>query len=45
MGNWGSHQKLLDARKQKDSQDRKEMTFAEILNKQEREAVEIISRH
>jgi hypothetical protein len=45
MGNWCSHQKVLDARKQKDSHDLKEMTLAEILNKQKREAVEIISRY
>jgi hypothetical protein len=30
--------------KQEDSQDLKEMTLAEILNKEERDPVEIISR-
>jgi hypothetical protein len=44
MGNWGSHQKVLDARKQKDPQDLTEMTLSEILNEEEREAVEIFSR-
>jgi hypothetical protein len=40
----GSHQKVPDARKARDSQDPTGMTLAEIPNKEEKEPVETISR-
>jgi hypothetical protein len=44
MGNWGSNQKVPDARKARTSQDSMEMTLVEIPNKREGEPVDTISR-
>jgi hypothetical protein len=44
MGNRGSHQKVPDASKTRDSEAPKRMTFAEIVKKGEKEPVEAISR-
>jgi hypothetical protein len=43
MGNWGSHQKVIDTRKERGSQDPTVMALAEIPNEEEGEPVETIS--
>jgi hypothetical protein len=44
MGNWGSQQKALYAKKARGSQDPTGMKLVEIPNKGDREPVETISR-
>jgi hypothetical protein len=44
MGNWGSYQKVSDAKKARGSQGPTGMTSSEIPNKGERKPVETISR-
>jgi hypothetical protein len=44
MGNWGSQHIVPEARKARVTQDSKDMTLAEISNKEEGETIDIIWR-